>query len=201
MTLLSNIIKSSEENSKDQIYKNNFFTLDDKTLTEQHRILSYTGFCDQSTSKKMVKVSHEKLFGAKRFKEISGIDLPNELVEWFLENKYFLYIQYPVYKSYNSEDWRFSRAEMLHPERMALIIKNKWNKEHTFYHNQNSYEFNKEQLIPIAYMGDGFYISYYYGKEKEIGIYLGIYKIASTYREFIEKFCENPDYYDTIVLI
>lgn len=198
MNLLEKIIASSAKNSDSEIFKNRFNTLDNNEEVELFRLQCYTYFNEESESEKKALVSHHDLFSAENFKYLTGIDLPDDISKWFSEYPVFTTLQYPVFYRYNSDNWSGSYVQLLHPQRMALTILNKWNKEHKRYNADTPYKFKVKKEIPVGYIGNGIYLTYYYGGEKSNGYYYEDVKIADSYEELIKRLCINPDYYKEI---
>jgi len=208
MSLLKTIIEISKENSKKHEITNDFNHVDRIEIDENNQAKAYkfnilTCFNIREESEKIITVNKENLFCAQNFKIITKVKLPTDIEEWFINNHYFITLQYPVFSEYTESDYGADWVELLHPERMALTMRNKWNSDHRFYNNQCAYQFLKYKEIPIGYTGDGCYITYYYGggkgkgeyKKRSKGIYFCDKKIADSYEEFILRLAIKSNYY------
>ena len=193
--MLNELIEVSNENVKENFGRNTLFSLVDMGEYEVDRVNSYAGFeAEQEVEGNMI-VRHDELFGAEAFKEITKVNLPIEIASFFSENSCFFTLQYPVFANYLSDDWTYFSGDIVHPNRMARVVVNKWDYICESYHRRGFYSFKKDRMIPVVYMGEGGYLTYYYGKKKAKGIYYFDEKIADTYVEMIKRLSIHPNYY------
>jgi len=193
--MIDELMKKNEAQAKNYFCKNQYFSFEDNSEHTERKVLSYTRFETEKEPVGTIIVSHAKLFGEDNFKSISNVSLPDEINEFFKNNPYLFNLQFPVFSSYVEHDWLSFSAEIMHPDRMARVMVNKWDYICESYHRRGFYSFKKDRMIPVVYMGEGGYLTYYYGKKKAKGIYYFDEKIADTYVEMIKRLSIHPTYY------
>jgi hypothetical protein len=193
--MINQLMKKSIENASGNECQNHMFVLKDGLEYDKETINAYSGFETKSVSKGNALVDHSKLFGANEFKKITKIDLPKEIEDFFVENPCFFYLQFPVFSQYNYNDWTTFTNDVIHPQRMAKVMTNKWDYITKSYYRRGLHSFVEDKIIPVVHIGDGDYLTYYYGEEKVKGIYFFDEKIADTYIEMIKRLAINPTYY------
>jgi hypothetical protein len=81
---------------------------------------------------------------------------------------------------------------------MAKVMANKWDYICKSYYQRGLHSFKEDKMIPVVYLDEGDYLTYYYGSDKEKGIYFFDEKVTDTYIEMIKRLAIHPNYYINI---
>lgn len=192
---IKKLISKSKQYSNESGIGSYFLEFDYKQPCSKERYDAYRGFDNLKSPLGTVALDNDLMFGAASFKKISGLELPTEIAEFFGNNPIFIYMQFPCVSDFDVDHFLDFVVEIMHPERIAKVMTNKWDHVCKSYHRRDFYDFKESNRLPVVYIGSGNYLTYNQDGEQGTGYYYFDEKIADTYLELLMRLSIHPNYF------